>query len=223
MSKPTYEELESALKELRRRAFSARRNSHNCGPFQYSDLCEEIIDMTELVKGGSPMTALNKQALRNLALRATPGPWTMEHENIWYYENGYTKHLAYFCQGDDVDDSQDDANTRYVAAADPATVLALLDELEAAEKLNAELMEKQRLIDICQGQGLEHRIAAEKRAEAAEKRIAELQARLETADKLQDSAFRHGLQHGFSLGQTDNQAGFEECLSAYRARGKDNG
>lgn len=57
------------------------------------------------------------------------------------------------------------------------TVLALLDELEAAEKLNAELMEKQRLIDICQGQGLEHRIAAEKRAEAAEKRIAELEAR----------------------------------------------
>lgn len=51
--------------------------------------------------------------------------------------------------------------------------------------------------------------------EAKDKRIAELEAKLETADKLQDSAFRHGLQHGFSLGQTDNQAGFEECLSAY--------
>ncbi|HFK5764578.1 TPA: ead/Ea22-like family protein [Enterobacter asburiae] len=62
-------------------------------------------------------------------------------------------------------------------ALTPAAVLALLDELEASEKLNAELMEKQRLIDICQGQGLEHRIAAEKRAEAAEKRIAELEAR----------------------------------------------
>lgn len=49
----------------------------------------------------------------------------------------------------------------------------------------------------------------------AEKRIAELELKLESADKLQDSAFRHGLQHGFSLGQTDNQAGFEECLSAY--------
>ncbi|EID6983859.1 hypothetical protein LCB52_002732 [Escherichia coli] len=48
-----------------------------------------------------------------------------------------------------------------------------------------------------------------------EERIAELEAKLETADKLQDSAFRHGLQHGFSFGQTDNQAGFEECLSAY--------
>jgi hypothetical protein len=66
------------------------------------------------------------------------------------------------------------------SAANPATVLALLDELETAEK-----------------------------------RIAELEAKLDSADKLQDSAFRHGLQHGFSLGQTDNQAGFEECLSAY--------
>lgn len=54
-----------------------------------------------------------------------------------------------------------------------------------------------------------------KALEAAEKRIAELEAKLDSADKLQDSAFRHGLQHGFSLGQTDNQAGFEECLSAY--------
>ncbi|EPF0143805.1 hypothetical protein ACSN7S_001546 [Enterobacter hormaechei] len=53
--------------------------------------------------------------------------------------------------------------------------LALLDELEAKDKLNAELIEKQRLIDICQGQGLEHRIAAEKRAEAAEKRASELE------------------------------------------------
>lgn len=50
MSKPTYEELQAALKELRRRAFSARRNSHNCGPFQYTDLCEEIIDLTALIK-----------------------------------------------------------------------------------------------------------------------------------------------------------------------------
>ena len=51
--------------------------------------------------------------------------------------------------------------------------------------------------------------------EAKDRMIAELKSKLETADKLQYSAFRHGLQHGFSLGQTDNQAGFEECLSAY--------
>lgn len=51
--------------------------------------------------------------------------------------------------------------------------------------------------------------------DAKDRRIAELELKLEAADKLQDSAFRHGLQHGFSYGQTDNKAGFEECLSAY--------
>ncbi|MCU4039405.1 hypothetical protein N8Y23_00510 [Enterobacter hormaechei subsp. xiangfangensis] len=51
--------------------------------------------------------------------------------------------------------------------------------------------------------------------EAAEKLIAELELKLEAADKLQDSAFRHGLQHGFSYGQTDNQAEFEQAIQAY--------
>ncbi|MBJ6597472.1 ead/Ea22-like family protein [Enterobacter asburiae] len=85
---------------------------------------------------------------------------------------------------------------------------ALLDELEAAEKL------------ITDG---ENRIRKQNRHvcelfddnTALRQRIIELEEKLQTADKLQDSAFRHGLQHGFSLGQTDNQAGFEECLSAY--------
>ncbi|EDR4731455.1 ead/Ea22-like family protein [Salmonella enterica subsp. enterica serovar 4,[5],12:b:-] len=54
-------------------------------------------------------------------------------------------------------------------------------------------------------------------------RIAELEAKLETADKLQDSAFRHGLQHGFSYGQTNDQAGFEQCMAAYSQKEKSNG
>lgn len=66
-------------------------------------------------------------------------------------------------------------------------------------------------------------LEAEEKLEAAECRIAELEAKIETADKLQDSAFRHGLQHGFSCGQTNDQAGFEQCLKSYSSRGKDNG
>ncbi len=63
---------------------------------------------------------------------------------------------------------------------------------------------------------LKHQMLLHKsQMEAAEKRIAELEAKLETADKLQDSAFRHGLQHGFSYGQTNDQAGFEQCMAAY--------
>lgn len=48
-----------------------------------------------------------------------------------------------------------------------------------------------------------------------QQRIAELESRLSSADKLQDSAFRSGLQHGFSLGQTDDQKGYEQSMAAY--------
>ncbi|EBS2291370.1 ead/Ea22-like family protein [Salmonella enterica subsp. enterica serovar Mbandaka] len=73
--------------------------------------------------------SIDKQALREVAERATQGPWEMEQENIWFTdEDGYTKHLAYVEQGDDVDDKQDHYNTAYIAAANPATMLALLDE-----------------------------------------------------------------------------------------------
>ncbi|EEJ9122265.1 ead/Ea22-like family protein [Salmonella enterica] len=50
-------------------------------------------------------------------------------------------------------------------------------------------------------------------------RIAELEAKLETADRLQDSAFRDGLKAGFSYGQTDDQSGFTQCMSAYSNAG----
>ncbi|ECV7800124.1 ead/Ea22-like family protein [Salmonella enterica] len=72
---------------------------------------------------------IDKRALREVAERATQGPWEMEQENIWFTdEDGYTKHLAYVEQGDDVDDKQDHYNTAYIAAANPAAMLALLDE-----------------------------------------------------------------------------------------------
>lgn len=61
------------------------------------------------------------------------------------------------------------------------------------------------------------------RADVLREYIEHLEGRLKTADKLQDSAFRHGLQHGFSYGQTNDQAGYEQCLNSYSSRGKDNG
>ncbi|KLX66669.1 ead/Ea22-like family protein [Escherichia coli] len=51
--------------------------------------------------------------------------------------------------------------------------------------------------------------------ESKDRRNAELEAKLQATDKLHDSAFRHGLQHGFSYGQTDDQAGFEKAIQAY--------
>ncbi|ENL3125383.1 ead/Ea22-like family protein [Escherichia coli] len=145
------------------------------------------------------MSNIDKQALREAAEKATPGNWWIDSHGqsmVSFIDNEVlevftTDNKRVAVRHEDTGNLsrwRNDNDATFIATADPATVLALLDELEAAEK-----------------------------------RIAELEAKLETADKLQDSAFRHGLQHGFSLGQTDNQDGFEECLSAYGARGKDNG
>lgn len=140
------------------------------------------------------MSKIDYQALREAAEKATSGVWSLEYGEERFDADDALIHrevVGYLpiCRiegahpesGFDEDfQMEQQANAEFIAAANPATVLALLDELETAEK-----------------------------------RIAELEAKLDSADKLQDSAFRHGLQHGFSLGQTDNQAGFEECLSAY--------
>ncbi|MDK9943351.1 ead/Ea22-like family protein [Enterobacter roggenkampii] len=138
------------------------------------------------------MSNIDKQALREAAKKAGSDEW---FAFIDTKSKTYAVHTPADNRCGDVvkwagfdGQQRAAAKAKFIAAANPATVLALLDELEAKDK-----------------------------------QIAELEAKLETADKLQDSAFRHGLQHGFSLGQTDNQAGFEECLSAYGTRGKDNG
>lgn len=124
------------------------------------------------------MSNIDKCALREVAEKATQGPWEMEQENIWFTdEDGYTKHLAYVEQGDDVDDKQDHYNTAYIAAANPATVLALLDELEAETRY------REGAFIACNRWHDKFRDADDK-LEAAERRIAEQSAIVAAAEKL---------------------------------------
>lgn len=212
------------------------------------------------------MSNIDKRGLREAAEKATKGRWAVEFDDEIYSTDGVNhEQIAMVFSENEARDAA------FIAAANPATVLALLDELERNQqyvkrrdhenedialtvgKLRVELEGKDskianltaerdalregemgdarhsntraaadiyfQLVEECEipagGSLVEYVDDMREKLEAAEKRIAELEAKLETADKLQDSAFRHGLQHGFSLGQTDNQAGFEECLSAY--------
>ncbi|MDJ6364201.1 ead/Ea22-like family protein [Salmonella enterica] len=157
------------------------------------------------------MTALNKQTLR---------------EEFQYMQDHYS------------DPADRDRQIIYIAAE------ALLDELEKAQRANVaqddhinqqqdrieqlEKGHKEAAKQINSWRRLAKQNIAERgkdisELEAARQRIAELEAKLETADKLQDSAFRHGLQHGFSYGQTNDQAGFEQCMAAYSQKEKSNG
>ena len=169
------------------------------------------------------MSKIDYQALREKAEKATCGVWSLEygegrfdgddaliHREVAGYIPICRIEGAHPESGFDEDfQMEQQANAEFIAAANPATVLALLDELEKMQAQSSKWCEAfHKAVSV----GARY-----------EERIAELELKLESADKLQDSAFRHGLQHGFSLGQTDDQAGFEECLSAYGTRGKDNG
>ncbi|ECF7297664.1 ead/Ea22-like family protein [Salmonella enterica subsp. enterica] len=154
------------------------------------------------------MSNIDKRALREVAEKATPGTWRRTSSLF----NGITVTPFSLC-GEEVTlaHTVEKRDAEFIAAANPATMLALLDE-------NIQL---QREKDATEAVALalrdDMRQAREQLA-AAERRIAELEAKLETADKLQDSAFRDGLKAGFSYGQTDDQSGFAQCMSVYSTR-----
>ncbi|HGA5418725.1 TPA: ead/Ea22-like family protein [Salmonella enterica subsp. enterica serovar Chester] len=224
---------------------------------------------------------IDKQALREVAERATKGPWKVFSDidtKTFAIHTPRDKRCENVIKWGGFDCQPNaEANAEFIAAANPATVLALLDEniqlqrekdaieavalalrddmrqareqLEAAERSIAEL-------ERSETQLINERDAAESALNDAYKavmgqapewsnwfsfenaideielvcelwrnqtddviqfrqRIQELEAKLETADKLQDSAFRDGLKAGFSYGQTDDQYGFTQCMSAY--------
>ncbi|MBO0265244.1 ead/Ea22-like family protein [Escherichia coli] len=88
------------------------------------------------------MSKIDYQALRAKAENATPGEWCADDYHGVIADAGLNaNYYIASCSGPD-----NRANKRFIAAANPATVLALLDELEAAEKRNAELQSENAYI-----------------------------------------------------------------------------
>ncbi|EFF7213692.1 TPA: DUF551 domain-containing protein [Escherichia coli] len=81
------------------------------------------------------MSEINYQALREAAENATPGEWcTDDYHGVIADAGLNANYYIASCSGPD-----NRANKRFIAAANPATVLALLGELETAKKRIAEL------------------------------------------------------------------------------------
>lgn len=74
--------------------------------------------------------AVDKLALRRMAGEATPGPW----HHVEHVE-GYGA-IVQFTHNTLTGPAKWVADARFVAAANPSVILALLDQLEAAEKAN---------------------------------------------------------------------------------------
>ncbi|EES5890703.1 ead/Ea22-like family protein [Escherichia coli] len=80
------------------------------------------------------MSNINYQVLRMAAENATPGEWCSDDYGLIADAGLNANYYIASCSGPD-----NRANKRFIAAANPATVLALLDEREAQSKRIAEL------------------------------------------------------------------------------------
>lgn len=106
--------------------------------------------------------------------------------------------MEYISQFEASDIDSDDVDLRFeVDGVETGTTVSIVDECGHVAQIITALLDE---------------------LEAARQRIAELEEKLETADKLQDGAFCDGLKAGFSYGQTDDQSGFAQCMSAYSTR-----
>lgn len=77
--------------------------------------------------------------LKALAELACPGPWMQENDDLYFDDDGYTRHMMSTDSGHDVCDDEfcDDAhrdNLKFIAAANPKAVLALIAENESLRK-----------------------------------------------------------------------------------------
>lgn len=75
------------------------------------------------------MSNIDKRALREAAEKATKGQWAVEFDDEIYSSDGVNhEQIAMVFSENEVRDAA------FIAAANPATVLALLDELEAKDR-----------------------------------------------------------------------------------------
>ncbi|MCM7908047.1 ead/Ea22-like family protein [Enterobacter hormaechei] len=144
------------------------------------------------------MSNIDKQSLRTAAENATPGEWcTDDYHGVIADAGLNANYYIASCSGPD-----NRSNKRFIAAANPATVLALLDELEAMHKYAKDRDAENEGLMITVG-----RLRVEK--EAAESRIAELEAREVNLPKL-------------SVGEVMHMSGFSRDYAEGWCSGNDN-
>lgn len=111
----------------------------------------------------------NKQALREAAEKATPGKWRRASTRF----NGITAQSAYpLCGKEDIlANAAEKRDAEFIAAANPATVLALLDEISELEQRHCgtALLEREEAHAKTVGRLMDE-------LEAKDKRIAELES-----------------------------------------------
>lgn len=181
------------------------------------------------------------QRIKAAAEKATPGEWVYFPKNTSIeYDVGSDESqgsILYVDSGD-FTQVQTDQNGEFIALANPANILALVEALEKSEKTSEA---RREAIDITHKRVARERDRANAAEEALEKaqtkaiergrtacelfdevtalrqRIAEQESRAVNVENLQESAYRAGLTAGWNLGLANNNDGFNKCLAAHAA------
>lgn len=114
------------------------------------------------------MSNIDKRALREAAEKATPDDWKYSTFDCAVTDDTSSLVVVRMDSGH-LNDEQSALNGTFIAAANPATVLALLDELEVEQAKSDGLANTLRIVNASNAEMAEA-------LEAAEKRIAELEA-----------------------------------------------
>ncbi|HBY9758604.1 TPA: ead/Ea22-like family protein [Klebsiella pneumoniae] len=188
------------------------------------------------------------QRMKAAAEKATPGEWVYFPKNTSIeYDVGSDESqgsILYVDSGD-FTQVQTDRNGEFIALANPANILALVEALEKVQRYIEELrewnaglaqesFERQQLISEL----VPIRAAAEKlvrckgryHSEQNYRALAALfgvntpdlpplddESRAVNVENLQESAYRAGLTAGWNLGLANNNDGFNKCLAAHTA------
>ncbi|SXP15446.1 ead/Ea22-like family protein [Klebsiella pneumoniae] len=186
------------------------------------------------------------QSLKAAAEKATQGEWWADEvKNEGCYGSGddcvegFTSYAIYGSDGQTLFDSlNSDAaciceeydgeghvawdetaqrNAEFIAMANPANILALVEALEKAQTINAAAEKLVRCKGRYHSEQNYRALAALFGVNTPDLPPLDDESHAVTLENLQESAYRAGLTAGWNLGLANNNDGFNKCLAAHTA------
>ncbi|HEC5265482.1 TPA: ead/Ea22-like family protein [Escherichia coli] len=162
------------------------------------------------------MSNIDKRALREAAEKATKGEWAVEFDDEVYATDGVNnEQIAMVFSENEARDAA------FIATANPATVLTLLDELEAKDRKILKLEKLAEAESVGADKAATSCVEWMKRYHAAEKRIAELEALGRGVKQFSEFQICHyGATEDYAKGYIDCQNNYNKVLFAAAGKGE---
>ncbi|HBX0016085.1 TPA: hypothetical protein MFX72_14410 [Klebsiella pneumoniae] len=186
------------------------------------------------------------QRMKAAAEKATPGEWWADEvKNEGCYGSGddcvegFTSYAIYGSDGQTLFDSlNSDAaciseeydgeghvawdetaqrNAEFIALANPANIIVLVEALEKAQTINAAAEKLVRCKGRYHSEQNYRALAALFGVNTPDLPPLDDESHAVTVENLQESAYRAGLTAGWNLGLANNNDGFNKCLAAHTA------